>query len=92
MLDLVFIASQAWEAGAEGVRVLRDLSPEQAVFWKQGLRPHSTHTILTGRQQHIAHWTPRAGENKPILTISNDFSLLFTLKYSVKIHYSILWK
>ena len=55
MLDLVFIACQAWQAGADGVRVLGDLSPKQAVFWKQGLRPHSTHTVLAGRQQHIAH-------------------------------------
>lgn len=33
MLDLVLIACQAWQAGAEGVCVLRDLSPKQAVVW-----------------------------------------------------------
>lgn len=55
MLDLVLIACQAWQAGAEGLCVLGDLSSEQAVFWQQGLRPQPTHAILAGSQQHIAH-------------------------------------
>lgn len=59
MLDLVLIACQAWQAGAEGLSVLRDLSSEQAVFRQQGLRPQPTHTVLAGSQQHIAHRTPR---------------------------------
>lgn len=33
MLDFVLVACQAWQAGAEGVCVLRDLAAKHAVFW-----------------------------------------------------------
>lgn len=60
VLDLVFVARQPWQAGAERLRVFGDLSSEQAVFWQQSLRPQPTHAIFAGRQQHVAHRTPGA--------------------------------